>query len=205
MNAPDEDIVVMKIPAIILAAGEGRRMGRAKQTLPFGGATMLEAVVRTLQASAVDRVAVVLGYRWQEVSAVLAGGDVETVVNPHPERGMLSSVQCGLARVAEDADAFLIALADQPHLQVRTVHALIAAAEKTGKGIVLPTFDGKRGHPVLFRTRYRAEILALPLSVGLNQIAKTHPDDVEEVALETPTVLQDIDTPEDYLRALEEP
>lgn len=189
----------MKVAGIVLAAGESRRMGRAKMTLPFGDSTLLETVIGALE-EAVDSVTVVLGRNWEEVSATIAHRNVETFVNPRPEGGMLSSAQWALAQLQDEADAFLFALGDQPRIQPTVVETLLAAAERSVKGIVLPIYAGKRGHPVLFRARYKQAILALPLTMGLNAIARAHPDDVEEVPVDTPSIHQDIDTPEDYAR-----
>jgi len=195
----------MRVAAIVLAAGASRRMGRAKQTLPYGQSTILETVIRALNAaSRVEGVTVVLGSNWPEVYPALEHLDAEVFVNPRPEDGMISSAQWALAQVRNDADAFLFALGDQPQIETRVVDALIEAAAQSGKGICLPTYAGKRGHPVLFRARYKPEILSLPLTVGLNHLVHSHPDDVLEVPVDTSSVLKDIDTPEDYRRALEE-
>lgn len=194
----------LKVAAVVLAAGESRRMGRSKLTLPYRGRTILETVTRTLLDSPVDVVLVVLGHHREETQAALAHLNVTILVNPHPEQGMLSSVQCALTHLSEEYDAFLVALGDQPQLEAETVNALIHAAAASTKGIFVPVHAGRRGHPILFRASYREEILRLPLTVGLNMIARTHPEDVEEVPVNTRSIFEDIDTPEDYRRALEE-
>lgn len=194
----------MKVAAIVLAAGESRRMGRPKQTLPYGDSTVLETVLRTLRAAQVDGITVVLGNHAPQIRAQLDHLDVEVCINPRPEEGMVSSAQRGLAQVGDDADAYLFVLGDQPQMEARVVDALIEAAARSPFGICLPTYAGRRGHPVLFRARYRAEILALPRTVGLHQIVRAHPGDLLELPVDTPSVLKDIDTPEDYRRALEE-
>jgi molybdenum cofactor cytidylyltransferase len=180
-------------------------MGRPKLTLPYQGRTILETVVRTLLSSRVDRVLVVLGHHREETQAAIAHLNVTALTNPHPENGMLSSVQCALMQLPEECDAFLVALGDQPQLEAETVNALISAAAASTKGIFVPVHAGRRGHPILFRASYQEEILRLPLTVGLNILARTHPEDVEEVPVNTRSIFQDIDTPEDYRRALGEP
>jgi molybdenum cofactor cytidylyltransferase len=191
----------MKVAAIILAAGESRRMGRPKQTLPFGGSTILGNVVAALQVSRVRQITVVLGYHAAETRGALAGSDVSTTVNPAPERGMLSSAQWGLSQLSKDFDAYLFALGDQPHITRDVVDRLIEVVARSDRGIILPAYQGKRGHPLLVDAGYRDEILNLPLTGGLNQLLDAHPDDILLVPVETATIHEDIDTPEDYERA----
>jgi molybdenum cofactor cytidylyltransferase len=191
----------MRVAAIVLAAGESRRMGRPKQTLSFGDSTVIGAVVGALQASQVSFTTVVLGYHSEEVREALAGMEVDTTINPAPEQGMLSSAQWGLSHLPDTYDAYLFALGDQPGLQPDIISALMAAA-MSGHGIILPTHGGKRGHPLIIRARYREEILALSLTGGLNQLLECHPDDISLVPVESPSIHEDIDTPEDYDRAI---
>ena len=191
-----------RVSAIVLAAGESRRMGRAKQILPFGDSTILGTVLAALAASEVDGVTVVLGRNWQEVYPTIESLDVEVVVNPRPERGMLSSAQWGLGQLRDDADSFLFVLGDQPQIQQETVDRLIQRAGESERGIALPTHGGRRGHPLLVDARHKRAILALPLSGGLNQLLEAHPGDIEEVPVESASVLIDIDTPEEYEEAM---
>jgi molybdenum cofactor cytidylyltransferase len=188
----------MKVAAIVLAAGNSSRMGRAKQMLPFGTSTILETVIATVHESKANSINVVLGANRAEIEPILAGLDVEVFVNPQPELGMLSSVQCCISRLDGDVDAFLFVLGDQPQIRREIVDHLIDRASLSAKGIFVPTYSGKRGHPLLIRASHRAEILQLPNSGGLNKLLHDHPDDVEEVPVDTDTILKDIDTPEDY-------
>lgn len=178
-------------------------MGRPKQTLPYGESTILQSVIRAVENSSVDSLTVVLGFKREEVQEALQGSNAKVVINPEPERGMLSSVQCGIMSMTDATDALLIVLGDQPQLRPSTIDALIAAAEHSSKGIFLPTNGGKRGHPLLLRASYKEEILVLPLSVGLNALVTAHEEDIEEVPIQSPEILEDIDTQEDYDRALQ--
>ena len=190
------------IYAIVLAAGESRRMGTPKQLLPFGGKTVLQAVVDRLLHSRADGILVVLGCRADEISASLADRPVRFALNPAYAQGMLSSVQAGVAALPADATAALICLGDQPLVDPAVVDRLIEAHRETGAGIVIPTFDGKRGHPALISLRYRDEILRLSGDPGLKAVMRGHPEDTVEVAVSRPEILADIDTPEDYQKAL---
>ncbi|MFH1571405.1 MAG: nucleotidyltransferase family protein [Gemmatimonadota bacterium] len=186
----------------MLAAGLSRRMGSFKQLLPLDRErTVIEVVVERVRAS-VSRVIVVLGHRASEVASLLAGLDVATVLNPRYAEGMLSSVQCGVS-AAGGASGYLICLADQPGIAPATVTAILAAASSTGRGIVVPTHQGRRGHPVYIAARYRSEILALGgIEGGLRLVTRGHPSDTLELPVESAAVLEDMDTPQQYQQQL---
>ena len=173
-------------------------MGRPKMTLAYGESTILETVARAVEESDAQSVTVVLGHNWEHVYAAVQHLDAQIVVNPRPERGMLSSAQWGLAHVREDAEAILFALGDQPQILPSTINILIKAAAESECGIFLPTYQGKRGHPLLVKSRHKPSILGLSDSGGLNQLLDQNPQDISEVPVESATVLKDIDTPEEY-------
>ena len=188
------------VVAVVLAAGMATRMGALKQLLPLGDRRLIERVVDQLTAQ-VGRVVVVVGHRGDEIAAVLAGRPVVCVPNPDTAGGMASSVQCGI-RGAGPAAAYLICLGDQPVLD-GILEPLLAAANTSPKGILIPTFQGRRGHPLLVRHRYVEQILALGPDQGLNTLTRAHRDDTFEVPVGEPGVLEDLDTPADYQRALQ--
>lgn len=177
-------------------------MGTPKQLLPFGGKTVLQTVVDRLRASRADGILVVLGCHADRVGASLADRPVRTVLNPDYHRGMLSSVQAGLLSLPAEATAALICLGDQPQVDPSVVDRLIQTHRDTAAGIVIPTFGGKRGHPALISLRYRAEILALQDGPGLKGIVRGYPRDTVELEVGAPEILDDLDTPEDYQKAL---
>lgn len=191
----------LRVEAIVLAAGESRRMGTGKLTLPFGDSTVLETVLQGLCDAGLEEITVVLGFRQEEITPLLSGMNVGTVVNPHPEQGMLSSIQCGIRNLRNDTEAFLVVPGDQPQLEVATIHALLHSTLVSNKSLFIPTYAGKRGHPLLVRTCWTADILALSLDGGLNRFVAAHPEAVEETPCASPGVLEDLDTPEDYTRA----
>ncbi len=190
-----------RVAAIVLAAGKSRRMGESKLTMPFGESTMIGSVVQALSNSRVSTVTVVLGYYGVPVRDALTDFSVEFAVNRKPDMGMLSSVQTGMKSVGE-ADAYLICLGDQPHISPDVVDSLIDRAESSDKGLFIPTNEGKRGHPLLIKSGYREELLALRLTEKLSDFISRHEDDLEEVKTADPGVTEDIDTPEDYQRLL---
>jgi molybdenum cofactor cytidylyltransferase len=184
--------------AVILAAGESRRMGTQKLLLPFGETTVVEAVVRTALDSQIDRALAVLGSDRDAIRLKLTPYGVEFAVNEDFKRGMLSSVQTGFRALPADAEAAVVMLGDQPFLPARVVDAVIEAYRTSGKGIVVPAYRGRRGHPVLIGLEYRDEALSLDPAVGLRQLLIAHPDDVFEAEVDDTNILRDLDLPEDY-------
>jgi len=189
------------IRAVILAAGKSERMGTAKLLLPWGDLTVIETVVRAALDSRAAEVAVVLGSGaagiWKEIEAY----PVQAVRNPDYESGMLSSVQRGFRGLPDGVRAVLVLLGDQPFITAALIDRLIGAFNGSGKGIVLPAHEGRRGHPILIDRKYRDEVMALDPKIGLRELLIRHPDDVFALNVEDPGVGLDLDTPEDYARA----
>ena len=188
--------------AVILAAGVSRRMGTQKLLLPFGDATVIESVVLTALASRVDRVLAVLGADRDAVRQKLEPFGIDFVINENFVKGMLSSVQAGFAALPPAAEAAVVMLSDQPFLPAGVVDAVVEAFRRSGKGIVVPAFQGRRGHPVLIGLKYRDEVLALDPTDGLRRLMRAHPDDIFEAAVEDANILRDMDVPEDYANEL---
>ena len=133
------------ITAVVLAAGKSERMGRPKMLLPFGRKTLIETVLAGVRRSRVDDVVVVLGAHREAVEPVVSKFAVRAVFNEDFEAGMLSSVLRGLREVPAAARAFLVVLGDQPFPPATVIDRLIAARERTGKGIVLPVSSADGG------------------------------------------------------------
>ena len=188
------------IRTLILAAGESRRMGQPKMLLPFSGATIIEAVVHSALASAADEVMVVLGAGEEKIRNAIAHLPVEIAVNTEYRLGMLSSIQCGFRSLPTGTCAMVIMLGDQPTIPAQAVDRVIDAWRQSCKGLVLPVYDGRRGHPLLVDMRYRTEVLNLHPSAGMRSILTSHTADILEVPMDIPAVLKDIDTPDDYAK-----
>ena len=191
-----------RVAGIILAAGMSTRMGQLKQLLPLGGRAAIEWIAEVV-GRRLDEVVVVLGHRAEEIAPVLAAYPVRWIVNADYQTGMLSSIQCAVQAVDTEAD-YLICLGDQPRLSGAVVEQVLQARTQVSAGIIIPTANGKRGHPVLIRNVYRAEILGLPLDVGLNAVTRGHPEDTYELPVAEDAILTDMDTPADYQRELEQ-
>jgi molybdenum cofactor cytidylyltransferase len=187
-----------EIIALILAGGESRRMNSPKMLLPFDGKTIIEKVIDNVTASYVNRTIVVLGGYRDEIINVIKKYPVTFYYNENYKQGMLSSVKCGFRSMPADYRAALVFLGDQPMIAPEVTNAVIAAYNQTGKGIVIPVWNTKRGHPLLISAGYKDEIEKLEEKEGLRLLAQKFPEDVLEVETNTTTILRDIDTPEDY-------
>ena len=173
-------------------------MGRAKQLLPFGDSTILEQVVGNTLKSEVDEIIVVLGYQAESIAPRIADKPISVAVNPDYQEGISSSIRCGLNHASKAAKAFMILLGDQPLTGSEIIDKLVAEFARSGCGIVVPAYMGRRGHPVIFSARYRAELSGLRGDIGAKGIIEAHPEDVLEVEIGSASVVADIDTESDY-------
>jgi molybdenum cofactor cytidylyltransferase len=189
-----------KVAAIVLAAGASTRYGQPKQLLPVGGKAMLQHVVDIVLASPVDQTIVVLGHRAGQVEATLKDRPADIVTNEGWEAGLSTSVQAGLRAVRPDAQAALFVLADQPAITPEIIAALIGRYQETGASIVVPTYQGKRGNPVLFDCALFTELMKVRDDQGGRQLIDMYGDGTERVEVGSQAVLIDVDTKEDYNR-----
>lgn len=190
------------ISAMVLAAGRSRRMGTQKLLLPYRGQPLVAQVVDELLRGPVEQVFVVLGKDGKSITEAIAGRHVHLVTNTHSEDEMLFSVRCGLIAMPRESAGTMVALGDQPGITADVVTELVRSFHTTGRGIVVPTYKGKRGHPLLFAMHYRDEILTRYEGRGLRGLLETHPQEVFELEVATAGILEDIDLPEDYQRAI---
>ncbi|HSF17272.1 MAG TPA: nucleotidyltransferase family protein [Vicinamibacteria bacterium] len=192
------------IAALILSAGESRRMGSPKALLPFplergGETTFLERLLHVLQTSRARPILVVLGHEPDRIREAVDLTSVRQAVNSRYREGMLSSIQCGIEALAEsDVDGALICPVDHPRITTDVVNTLITRFEATGAPVVLPIQSARRGHPVLFSAAVFPELLRAPRAVGARQVVWDHGDDLLEVQVTESGVRVDIDTPADY-------
>ncbi len=186
-----------RIAAIVLAAGQARRMGRPKQLAGIGGEPMIRRAVETVRDAGFGEIVVVTGHEAERVGAALRGLSVTIVRNPDYADGLSTSLRAGLDALSPDTDAALIALADMPAVSPADIARIVAAYDPAeGRAIVAPVHQGKRGNPVLWSAAYFAEMRALSGDMGARRLLIEHADAVAEVEL-GPGVLIDIDTPDD--------
>jgi len=190
------------ICAIVLAAGLSNRMGVQKLLLPFGGKTVIGHIVDQLLTSTIGEVYVVVGHQAECISAELSGRAVTIVNNPNYESGMLSSVRRGIQSLSKECRAVMVVLGDQPSITTELINKMLKSFAATEKSILVPLYEGKRGHPVLFSRQYCDEIMTHYNDVGLRGLLHSHPEEVLELTVSTASVLCDMDYPEDYRREI---
>jgi len=190
------------ISAIVLAAGQSTRMGRNKLLLPFGQATVLETIVTEIAVcDQVRDIVVVTGHERDRVEALLTGYPARCVFNPDYARAeMLVSIQVGLRALAADVTAALIVLGDQPRLQRDIVQRIIEAY--VPDRLVIPSYQMKRGHPILIPRSLWPHVLSVPKDSTLRDVIRAHADRIDYVEAENDSVLRDMDTPEDYQKLI---
>ncbi len=188
------------ITAIILAAGESKRMGEPKMLMPWGKSTVLQTVISTFQAASVKDILVVTGGAHQQVEALI-GKTVETVFNENYQIGeMLSSIQLGLSVKMREASAALICLGDQPQVDERSVRQICNAFLAQKSQIVVPSYQMQRGHPWLVARPLWDELIAMKAPKTPRDFLLKHSREIHYVVVDSPNTLADLDTPEDYLK-----
>jgi len=187
--------------AVILAAGESKRMGKPKLLLPYRKSTIIETVVENVIASKVNQTLVVLGDGAAEIKKKIRRFPVETTFNSRYRQGMLSSVLQAMDVLPAACEAAVIVLADQPSVQAAAIDSLVDAFRRVRKGIIVPVYRKKRGHPFLISLEYRKEIALLHPEIGLRELIQKHPQEIHEIDVSSPAILRDIDTAADYKRA----
>lgn len=189
------------IAAAVLAAGESSRMGSPKPLLEIDGETFIARVLSTLRSARIGTIKVVLGHDAGRIMREARLSSDEVVFNPDYRRGQLSSLIAAIEALQGAAvDGLLVCLVDHPLISQRTVDSLIESFYSSGKLIIIPTYRGRRGHPVLFSSELFPELRFAPLSEGARYVVRKNRDHVLELEVDDQGILVDIDTPEDYRR-----
>lgn len=190
------------ISAIILAAGESKRMGENKFLLPWGKKKMLAQTLEVYLTSPVTETILVLGHEAERIMAEISTLPAKTVINPAYKEGLSSSLRCGLLAVNQKATGILIALGDQPGIDRKVVNDLLSAFQESfpRHNIFVPTWAGRRGHPVILSRKFFGDIQKLRGDVGAREILRQNEEEIFEVQVETEAILWDIDTRGDYLK-----
>ena len=187
-----------RIAALVLAAGQSRRMGASNKLLAdVGGKPMLSHVLDAVAASNAAVSTVVLGHEAEKIAPLLAGRAVKTVQNPDYAQGLSTSLKAGLAALPDNIDGVLVILGDMPRITAGHIDKLIAAFNPLeGRAICVPTVKGKRGNPVLFAAEFIPEMLQAVGDAGAKHLIGANEDQLCEVPMDDTAPLLDIDTPE---------
>lgn len=190
------------ISALILAAGESRRMGQPKMLLPWGKLTVIERVITTFLHAGVEDVVVITGGAHEQVEKITAQYPVRRIYNKDYATGeMLSSLQQGLMAMPNQTQAALIGLGDQPQILERSVRRICEAYRESKSRIVVPSFQMRRGHPWLIARPLWNELLQLQPPESPRDFLNRHSSEIHYVEIDTSSILADLDTPEDYQKS----
>lgn len=194
-----------RIGALILAAGQSRRMGKENKLLAqVDGKPMVRHVADAVAASKATSTTVVLGHEADAVRAALADLKPSYAYNPDYAEGLSTSLKAGLAAVGDVVDGVIVCLGDMPRIGTATIDRMIAAFDPVeGRSIVVPTRRGKRGNPVLFAKRFFEEMGGVSGDVGARHLIGNHEDIAVEIEVDDESVLTDVDTPEALARIRE--
>ena len=195
--SPREPNAAPRVIAIVLAAGKSTRMGYHKMLAEVDGQPMLKVVVKNVLASSVDEVIVVTGHGATDCEAALAGLKVRLVHNPDYATGLASSLRVGIG-AAGKADAVVVCLGDMPRVAGSLIDRMIAAFNPDEhRSIVMPTFEGRSGNPVLWSADCFPRLLTLTGDKGARHLIESLRGEATEIEADDAGVLQDVDTPED--------
>jgi molybdenum cofactor cytidylyltransferase len=195
------------LAAVILSGGESRRMGSPKALIPYRSRTFLQHLLDAAGHPKLSPVLVVLGPHADAIRKEIPLDPANVVINDDWEKGQLSSIQAAVKHLLtkNESDGFMLFLVDHPFVSAALVDQLVAEFYRSGKAIVLPAFQGKRGHPVIFARRLYDELLAAPLDKGARVVVWNHADDVLAVPTEEEGVVTNLNDPETLRRALGKP
>ncbi len=190
------------IAGIILAAGSSSRMGRLKQLLPYRGRPVLEIVVQTALDAGLEPAIVVLGYQAPAIRQTIQFKRAKVIVNPDYKRGQSSSLQAGLSAVPSHCAAVMFLLGDQPLVALPVVTQIVEAYRHQPAPIVIPTYLGKRGNPVIVDRALFGRLNDLTGDTGARALFEAYADQIYEVAVDSPGIHFDLDTSQDYDRLI---
>ena len=191
----------MNISAIILAAGQSKRMGQPKMLLPWGNTTILGKVIETLQQAGIDDILIVTGGARDAVEKIAAQHDARAAHNQdYANSEMLESIQLGLRRQKPSAEAALICLGDQPQVEEGNVRSVCNVFRENKSNIVVPSYQMRRGHPWLIAKKLWDEVLQLRAPESMRDFLNENKESIFYAECNSPGILQDIDNPTDYLK-----
>jgi molybdenum cofactor cytidylyltransferase len=196
--------LIPMLAVAILSAGESRRMGSPKALIPFRGHTFLEHLLEVTKHPRVGVTRIVLGASAESIGEKLHLDPALVVNNENWQQGQLSSIQAAVRSLPRNqTEGLILCPVDHPMVSGALVARLIAEFDSSGKAVVLPTFRGRRGHPLIFRVTLYDELLAASPEVGARQVVWNHAQDVLAVPTDEEGVILNLNNPESLKKALE--
>lgn len=191
------------VGAVVLAAGMSSRMGQSKALLPWTeGKTIIEHIIEQLILTRVDHIVVVTGQQSSEVKRLVSRYDVDIVYNRSFRTGeMVSSLKVGLNALPPHIAAAMVVLGDQPRIQPKVIYQVMMAYAEGAGSIIAPRYEMQRGHPILIDRRFWPEIQALGSDAAPRDVINAHNDELALIDVDTDSILNDVDTPQDYENA----
>jgi molybdenum cofactor cytidylyltransferase len=190
------------LTAVILAAGESKRMGSPKALLLYNDRTFLEHLLEITRHPKICSQIIVLGAGAEAISQRVGLNPEQVVVNPDWQNGQLSSIKAAVKSIgSKPTDGVLLCLVDHPLITYSLVHELVETFHRTGKAIVVPTFHGKRGHPVIFASKLFPELLEAPEETGARSVVWKHASEVHEVPTGEEGIVLNLNDPETFRNA----
>ncbi|MEN6436785.1 MAG: nucleotidyltransferase family protein [Anaerolineaceae bacterium] len=195
----------MTVTAIVLAAGLSTRMGKNKLLLPWHGKTIIQCVVEQLISSGIDNILLITGRDRERVEKETALPEVRHEFNALFEDGeMLHSLQCGIRATPEECESVLIVLGDQPQLEQSVIREILKYHEiYPDFPLIVPSYQMHKGHPWLVKKVLWRSIMDLTPPQNLKTFLDQHKREIKYVAVKSPSILTDLDTPEEYRNALQ--
>jgi molybdenum cofactor cytidylyltransferase len=192
------------LAAAILSAGESRRMGTPKALLPYRGSTFLQHLIEVTRHPRIGLTRIVLGAGADVIRDTLRLDKASVVINDDWEKGQLSSIQAAVRSLAAaGTEGMILCPVDHPLVSASLVARLIEEFDSSGKLVALPTYKGRRGHPLIFRASLYDELLQASPTVGARQVVWAHQEEVLEVATEEEGIILNLNDPEILRKALE--
>jgi len=190
------------IYGIILAAGEGKRMGKVKLTLPLGNKKLIEWVLQEAKLTPLDKYFLVVRPEDKDIIKIGKAWGAEIVLNPDFRKGMSTSIKKALLKInTQEVEGFFLILGDQPLITSKIINKLIKSFSPGKREIVVPYYENRRGNPVLFDIYWKDELMAITGDVGGRVLIKAHPEKLKRVNILDEAILFDIDQEKDYLKA----
>lgn len=190
------------LAAVILSAGESERMGQSKALLKIGERNFVEAISHNLWSAGVREISLILGADAQKIWKELKPLREKILINDQWKNGQISSLQIALRKVWYTMEALMVCLVDTPLVKAETYEKLVWAWKMRQGTIVIPQYEGKHGHPVIFDHRFFSELMLAPLDQGAHWVTHRHPESIVNIEVEDEGVVQDIDTMEDYKKVV---